>query len=216
MNILDLFCGTKSVSFPFKERGFETITLDIDPKFNPDICGDILDYDGKYFLDRYGKIDVVWSSPICYGFSRMSISTHWIKENGIYRPITDRAIEGIRLSIHALKIIRDIKPKYWFLENPVGMLRKMPYMKDLPRHTITYCQYGDNRQKPTDIWGVFPLNFPIKSCSPGDPCHEYTGNGSNGKGTLALPDRIERAMIPLGFTDLLAQYIKNELEGGVI
>jgi hypothetical protein len=216
LKILDLFCGTKSISYQFEKEEFETITLDIDPRFEPTICGDILDYDGDFFLDQYGKIEVVWGSPICYGFSRMSMAHHWKRTNKGYRPLTKEAIHGVKLSLHTLKLISEIKPDYWFIENPVGLLRKMPYMVNLPRYTISYCQYGDNRQKPTDIWGYFPSGFPIMSCSPGDPCHENTGNGSNGKGTLALPNRIERAMIPSKFAGLLARYIKNEIVGVVV
>lgn len=213
MKILDLFCGTKSVSFQFQKEGFETVTLDIDSRFDPDICGDILDFNGQDLKDEYGPFDVVWSSPICYGFSRMSLSHHWKTVPGGYVPLTQEAVRGVKLSLHTLKVISDINPKYWFIENPVGMLRRMPYMDGLPRYTITYCQYGENHQKPTDIWGLFPLNFPIMSCSPGDSCHEYTGNGSNGKGTLGIPNRIERAMVPSKFCRLLAKYIHNEMEG---
>ncbi len=31
----------------------------------------------------------------------------------------------------------------WYIENPRGMMRKMPCMQNLIRHTVTYCQYGD-------------------------------------------------------------------------
>ena len=41
----------------------------------------------------------------------------------------------------------------YYIENPRGMLRKMPFMRrHMVRHTVTYCQYGDTRMKPTDIW----------------------------------------------------------------
>lgn len=32
----------------------------------------------------------------------------------------------------------------------------MEWMRSLPRYTVTYCQYGDNRMKPTDIWTNHP------------------------------------------------------------
>ena len=56
-----------------------------------------------------------------------------------------------------LKIIEQRKPTWFFIENPRGLLRKMPFMRDLMRHTVTYCQYGDTRMKPTDIWTNAPL-----------------------------------------------------------
>lgn len=48
----------------------------------------------------------------------------------------------------------------------------MTWMQELPRYTVTYCQYGDTRMKPTDIWTnhPFPRFKPI--CKNGDPCHE--------------------------------------------
>ena len=57
---------------------------------------------------------------------------------------------------HVLKLIRELNPQYWFIENPRGGLRKMRFMKDLPRYTLTYCQYGDTRMKPTDIFTNHP------------------------------------------------------------
>ena len=49
MKILDLFCGTKSVSNYFKAKHHEVVTLDIDKDFNPDICSDILEWDYKVY-----------------------------------------------------------------------------------------------------------------------------------------------------------------------
>ena len=36
-----------------------------------------------------------------------------------------------------------LSPTWWFIENPRGGMRKMDFMSGLPRHTVTYCQYGD-------------------------------------------------------------------------
>ena len=57
---------------------------------------------------------------------------------------------------HVLKLIDQLQPRYYFIENPRGGMRKMEWMKGLPRYTVTYCQYGDNRMKPTDIWTNHP------------------------------------------------------------
>lgn len=51
-----------------------------------------------------------------------------------------------------IDIIQYVKPEYWFIENPRGMLRKLYILKKYPMKTITYCSYGDMRMKPTDIW----------------------------------------------------------------
>ena len=60
----------------------------------------------------------------------------------------------------------------WFIENPRGAMRKMSFMHGLPRYTVTYCQYGDRRMKPTDIWTNHPNPCFKPPCKNGDPCHE--------------------------------------------
>ena len=44
MKTLELFCGTKSFSKVAKEYGYETLTLDFDNTFDPDIAKDIMDF----------------------------------------------------------------------------------------------------------------------------------------------------------------------------
>lgn len=39
--MLDLFCGTKSVSNAFKAAGWEVYTVDWEKDFNPTLCADI-------------------------------------------------------------------------------------------------------------------------------------------------------------------------------
>ena len=78
----------------------------------------------------------------------------------------------------------------------------MPFVAGLPRYTITYCQYGDTRQKPTDIWTNHPNPNFKKPCSPGSPCHEAAPRGAK-TGTQYLPNSRERSKIP----DELCDYI---------
>ena len=55
-------------------------------------------------------------------------------------------------------MIKELKPKVWIIENPIGGFRKMNYINDFleevkgVRYSITYCAYGDTRRKPTDIF----------------------------------------------------------------
>ena len=58
-------------------------------------------------------------------------------------------------------------------------MRKMPWMQDLPRYTVTYCQYGDKRMKPTDIWTNYPRPNFKPPCSAGDKCHMAAPRGSS-------------------------------------
>ena len=75
------------------------------------------------------------------------------------------------------------------------MLRKMPFMQELPRHTVTYCQYGDTRMKPTDIWTNMKIWKPRPACKNGYPCHVSAPRGSR-TGTQGLNNAIERGKIP--------------------
>lgn len=89
----------------------------------------------------------------------------------------------------------ELKPKYWFIENPRGGMRKMDFMQGLPRYTVTYCQYGDTRMKPTDIWTNHPNPQFKPMCHNGDPCHEKAPRGSK-TGTQGLKGAVQRSVIP--------------------
>ena len=97
-----------------------------------------------------------------------------------------------------LWLIKELNPKYYFIENPRDGMRKMRFMTDLPRYTITYCQYGDSRMKPTDIWTNHPAPKFKPPCKNGAPCHTPAPRGSK-TGTQGLKNSIERARIPKEF-----------------
>ena len=66
---LDLFSGTGSVAKRLRNLGYEVITLDINPKFKPDIQINVLDW--KY-RPRYpvGYFDLIVASPPCEEYSQ--------------------------------------------------------------------------------------------------------------------------------------------------
>jgi len=96
---------------------------------------------------------VIWGSPPCTFFSVASIGYHWNVDN---TPKTENAILGITIVKKTIEIIEYFKKKnqnlIFYLENPRGKLRKLPVMDGLDRTVVMYCQYGDTRMKPTDIW----------------------------------------------------------------
>lgn len=128
MRTLELFAGTKSFSKVAKELGHQTFTVELDPRFEPDWCGDVRDYlaGHEHLLRDY----VLWASPPCQGFSVAVIGRNW---NHDATPKTDSARLAMELVRSTLEIIRRTKPKYWFIENPRGMLRKMPWMDEFMR-----------------------------------------------------------------------------------
>lgn len=191
---LELFSGTKSFSKVAAGLGHKTFTVDNDESLEPDMCSDIRDLQ-PYNL---GKPDIIWASPPCQGFSVVVIGRNWNHDG---TPKTDRAREAMELAKHTLYLIDQLRPKYWFIENPRGMLRKMKWMDEFlkeqggVRNTVSYCQYGDTRQKPTDIWTNCLEWKPRPMCKPGSSCHEAAPRGSR-TGTQGLKGAKERGEIP--------------------
>lgn len=202
LHTVELFCGTKSFSKVMQAHGHKTFTVDLKPKFEPNIVGDILQVVGA---DLPQKPDIVWASPPCTHFSVAAISHNWKYEGGVLTPKNEGAIEAQRIVQKTLGIIEDIRPKWYFIENPRGMLRKMPFMQDLHRVTIAYCQYGDDRQKPTDIWTNATWWKPRPVCKPGSPCHVAAPRGAS-TGTQGMKNAIEKGRIPPAvFEEILEQ-----------
>ena len=190
MRILDLFAGTGSATQAFEDAGHEVIKVEIDPRFEAEE-DDVMKLDAEYLSNTYGQFDFIWASPPCTSFSVASIGYHW-KDN---KP-SDQALHGIELVLHTIDLIKDLKPTFgWIIENPRGLLRIQPFMQSLPRQTITYCQYGEKRMKPTDLWGVVKGWTPRPACKNGDKCHEAAPRGSR-TGTLGITGWVQRSMIP--------------------
>ena len=74
-------------------------------------------------------------------------------------------------------------------------MRKMGALRGLERRTVTYCQYGEPRMKPTDLWGGFPPGLEFRRCRNGDPCHEAAPRGAK-TGTQGIKGAALRAEIP--------------------
>lgn len=197
MVVLDLFCGTKSIANAFKKRGHTVFTVDWDEQFYPSLVADIGRLTATDIINLCGNvIDVIWASPDCTTYSVSAISKHRRRDqNGNLSPISKYAQKCDEYNKHLIELIRELKPKYWFIENPRAGMRKMDFMKGLPRYTVTYCQYGDKRMKPTDIWTNHPAPNFKPPCKNGDTCHEAAPRGSS-TGTQGLLNKIEKARIP--------------------
>lgn len=199
MKVLELFAGTRSVGRAFEKRGHTVYSVEWDKSFdNISLYADIGTLTAKDILERFGKPDVIWASPDCTTYSVAAISKHrrQNKATGSLDAVTEYAKFCDGVNAHVVELIRELKPKYWFIENPVGGMRKMDFMRGLPRYTVTYCQYGERRQKPTDIWTNHPHPDFKPPCKRGDSCHEAAPRGSR-TGTQRLTSAKEKAKIPV-------------------
>jgi len=197
MKILELFAGTQSIGKAFKDKGHEVFSVEWDKSFeNITLYADILTVQARDIIKRFGYPDVIWASPDCSTYSVAAISHHRKQEeSGNLAPISEYAKFCDKVNMHVLDLIEELKPKYYFIENPRGGLRKMDFMKGLYRYTVTYCQYGETRMKPTDIWTNHPDPRFKPMCKNGDSCHEKAPRGSR-TGTQGIKGSKERSVIP--------------------
>lgn len=196
MKILELFAGTRSIGKVFESRGHEVFSVDWDKSFDGiHLHADISKLTAAEILEKFGQPDVIWASPDCATYSVAAISRHRRKVDGELVAVSDYAKFCDATNAHLVDLIRELNPKVWFIENPRGGMRKMSFMRDLPRYTVTYCQYGDTRMKPTDIWTNHPDPKFKPACKNGDKCHEPSPRGT-WSGTQALRSPKKRAVIP--------------------
>jgi len=191
---LELFAGSCSFSKQAEIFNCKTFKIDWENFHNIDLVMDIefLKTDDVPFVP-----DILWASPDCTTFSIAAISKH---RNGVV-PKSDYAKKCDRVNMNMLKIIDQLLEKnpnmIFFIENPRGMLRKMPYMKNLQRHTIWYCQYGDDRAKPTDIWTNCDNWKPRPVCKNGNrECHHQPAPRGSRTGTQGKKNSYEASKIP--------------------
>lgn len=211
LKVLDLFSGTQSIARAFRDNGHETYTIELDKKHNGiDWYEDIMNITTKDIIERFGKPDVIWASPPCEKFSVAAIGKHWIK--GTNLPKTEDTAKALELLEYTVNLIKELNPTYYFIENPRGKMRKMDCIEDFPRYTVTYCQYGDTRTKPTDIWTNHPNPKFKPICKNGNPCHTPAPRGSR-TGTHGLKGAIERSKIPIELCEHIVRICEECIEG---
>ena len=196
LKVLELFAGTRSIGKQFEAAGHEVYSVEWDKQHhNIDLYIDINELTTEMVLVNFGRPDIIWASPDCTTYSIAAISHHRIKEDNTLSPKSDYANFSDETNKHVLRLIKELQPKYYFIENPRGGMRKMEFMQELPRYTVTYCQYGDTRMKPTDLWTNHPNPKFLPMCKNGQPCHESAPRGSK-TGIQGLKCKVDRSRIP--------------------
>lgn len=200
---LDLFAGLGGFSSAFEASDdWEVMTVDIDNQFAPDIHADVLDLRPRDFETDF---EVILASPPCTAFSLMASGTHLDDEG---RPKTNWGAMSLALVHHTVGLIKGLDPEWWFLENPMGGLRR-EFGK--PDAHIWWCQYGSNRAKPTDLWGRIPPSFDERRCYNGnDGCdHDKAPRGSPTGTNAGDLTPAERARIPRGISEAVLRSVET-------
>jgi hypothetical protein len=215
--ILDLGCRSGSAVAAWQAAGHTVVGVDWEPHgqqlimdYTKDETWDVIDNvtePWNYIVKPY---DFIWFSPDCSIFSLMNM--RWDRNfDDNYNPISEQAIREVEGIKYVLRQIKLRSPSLgWIMENPRALMRKMDFVKDLHRATVTYCQYGDTRQKPTDLFGNIPMLFRPRMCRAGSSCHESARRGSQG-GTQGMDDKTAKGLIPYQLSrEIMWAAIKSE------
>ncbi len=137
LKVLDLFSGLGGFSQAFRQRGHHVTTVDIEEKFRPDICRDILDTDElleKLTVEGGYRPDVILASPPCEEFSKARMP--WYKN---IHP-------DMSLFSATLAIVVKLDPRFWVIENVQGAI---PFFS---QYVGKYKKHCGSRY----LWGEFP------------------------------------------------------------
>lgn len=199
---LDLFAGLGGFSAAFNDSlRWDVTTVEIEERFEPDICADILDLRPEDLPDA----DVVLASPPCTAFSMAASGTHL---DGDGRPVSEWGRTSLALVHHTVGLIKALDPDYWIIENPMGGMRRQ---LGEPDAHVWWCRYGSDRAKPTDLWGRLPPSFDARRCSNGNTSchHEAAPRGSNAGTQASNLSAAERAKLPYGLSEAILDAVEN-------
>jgi len=204
IKVLELFAGSRSIGRAAEELGMEVFSVDWEGYEGINIQIDI----GELKMEDVPFVpDVVWASPDCTTYSIAAVSKH--RRNSV-EPVSEYAIKCDTVNQYWISLIKkwlEINPNMvFFIENPRGMLRHMPFMQEFNRHTVWYCKYGDDRAKPTDIWTNSTTWTPREECHNykydkqgniiNKHCHHESARRGAKTGTQGRDDSYNRSKIP--------------------
>lgn len=130
--ILDLCAGSGSWSKPYEQAGYRVIG--VDPLGGR---GDV-----RTFQPPPERVWGVLAAPPCTQFS--------LARNGAHDPRD--FVQGMACVNACMRIVLQVRPRWWALENPTGLLSRF---LGHPRDVFEPFEYGDPWSKRTALWGDF-------------------------------------------------------------
>jgi hypothetical protein len=138
--LLELCSGTGSVGQAFSARGWDVVSLDINPKARPTICCDLLELTVEQCTEQ-GPVDFVWASPPCtfYSIARATGPPADLKA-------ADMLVQK------CLDLAAELGAPF-IMENPyTGKLKSRAVVAGIPMRVVDYCKYGTPYRKRTSLW----------------------------------------------------------------
>lgn len=153
MKFGDIFCGAGGFSEGLEQAGHECVfvvdnwdkAIETHRQNHPNskhILSDIIDFDG---IPYRGKIDLLVGSPPCQAFSTANQNPN--------------LIEGVFLVNEFLRVLVEIQPKYWVLENipPLKKHLKVLQASLLPnKRILNSADFGVAQERRRLFAGYFP------------------------------------------------------------
>ena len=153
MRVLELFCGVNhSVGKVAQTLGWEVTSVDINPKANPDLLSDILDFDETCWPRDHFQL--IWASPPCESYSQARTVAKIPRDEAML--LSDMLVSRTRQIIAYFGC-------HWAIENPIYSLI---WTREVSRGLLeascvtSYCSFGASYRKHTRIANSFGLQLP--------------------------------------------------------
>jgi hypothetical protein len=190
MRLLEIFCGSKSVSKIFEKNNWEVVSVDIDPHWKPTILADVLEWDYKKFDKDY--FDFIHFSPPCIYMSQNQ-QTWYNRYKGSgdkkYLFTKEKHIELLKesdLLLHKInEIIEYFENVKFTIENPYHTKFNNITKRGILNYDFAicdYCMYDYPIKKPTVFYNNF--NLKLKRCDKSHTHMLWQDFGGSGKKQL--------------------------------
>jgi len=213
MRMLEVFCGTKSMSKIFEKYNWECETLDNEKMFKPSILCDFNNWDYKKYDKKY--FDYIHFSPPCCLMSQQQQTWYGkLKGRGenkylFTKELHKKQLEEIsdKLLHKIVEVLKYFDNVYFTIENPFHTKFNNISMRNIinyPYSICNYCMYDYPLKKSTIFYNN--LDLTLKKC---DNTHTHL-NWDNFKGGGG--NRYDRYKIPVNLCEYICECVNLKLK----